>query len=118
MSEKRTETCKCGQVTHLVIIAGVECYDVDVHGSSAVAEGRCFNCHVPFVSAAAERIEPLDETEPEDKELSEMTVKELKVLAADNNIELPKKGSKAAILEAIEEANRTTADEDTSDEIE
>jgi len=121
MSEKRTEKCDCGQVTHLVTIAGVECYDVDRHGSSAVAAGRCFNCQVPFVSDQPEAVvEGPGIDEPVIKALADMSLKELKVTAAAEQIAITGMRSKADIAAEIESEReaRANAEGEVDDPVE
>lgn len=118
MSKTRTETCGCGQVTHLVTKDGVEIYDATIHGSFAPAGGKCFNCHKPFGSEAPAP-EPAGPVEP--AKLSDMKVKDLKALAKDEDISLAGLKAKADIIAEIEavRAERAAAepgDEDPADD--
>ena len=116
MSEKRTEKCDCGQVTHIVLIAGVECYDVDVHGSSAFADGKCFNCQKPFASAQPK-------PEGEDAVFARMNPRQLRAEGKNYGLTFPVRATKATmvakILEAkakAEAAENDTGDDDTDDD--
>ena len=115
MSDKRTEKCGCGQVTHLVTIAGVERYDVDVHGSSAEACGRCFNCQVPFTSAQPEPVVDPGADEPVEKALSDMSLKELSATAAAENIPITGLRRKADIAAEIESEREARDDAETAE---
>jgi len=115
MSKTRTEKCDCGQVTYLVAIAGVEHYNVDVHGSSAVADGRCFNCHKPFVTAQPEAVGD-DTAGPVEKALQDMSVRALRALAAVEDISITGLRSKADIVAKIESEHKArTGDEGDED---
>jgi len=116
MSEKRTEKCDCGQVTHLVTIAGVECYDVDVHGSSAAADGKCFNCQKPFVTAQPEP-EPTPEPAGANGVLGRMNPQQLRAEGKNYGLTFPVGTTKATMVKAIRSAQaEAEADEDTGDE--
>jgi hypothetical protein len=100
--------CHCGQVTCLVESKEGLRYFAEKHGTDALCENRCFNCHKPLdkPKPAAAPAQPAA-AGPEAKEAagSVYTEKELLNLAKSQfDLDLAKSSSKSIIIDAILDA--------------
>ena len=112
-----TSSCECGQVNRLVKIEGKWCYEEKAHGSCADSQGKCFNCNAPLKELVPKRQAPSpaddqvdgDPAEGLSIKFEEMSKKELIAAAGNLQLEIPKKVTKAMLLELIQ----ARADSDT-----
>lgn len=100
--ETKKIKCKCGQENELVLIGDKWRYNIKRHGSSAEADGKCFNCFADLPGMKQNK-EPAAETVAEEVDIHSLKKAELVSYAIDLGIDLPAKSTKAEIIALIEE---------------